>query len=103
MRLEHFRITMVDGGNFITYVKDITRESQLFGVLILRRGSPTWNRAWSSLQRKYGGVDPGWQYMGTLVGDDKKAEQQFRHRELPPKGEREYFNVITEYDPDDYQ
>ncbi len=31
---EHFRITMVDGGNFLTYVKDITRDCQLYGVMI---------------------------------------------------------------------
>jgi hypothetical protein len=29
----HFRITEVDGGDFVTYVKDITREGQILSVL----------------------------------------------------------------------
>lgn len=30
--LTHFRITVLDGGNFITYVKDCTRESQVEAI-----------------------------------------------------------------------
>jgi len=78
----------------------------------LKRGSPTWNKAWEALKAKYGEVDVGWQYMCTVIKDgdaeegiQRQAEHQFRHREFPGNGgNRTYFNAYTLVDGlDDYQ
>lgn len=75
----------------------------------LKRDSRGWASAWATVCAKYGDAEcydarsgESWQYMGTVVKDDGRVEHQFRHRSLPATGEREYFAVRGDLDPDDY-
>lgn len=78
----------------------------------LKRGSRTWDQAWSQLKTKYGDTvcyneqsGESWQYMSTVVKDSGIVEHQFRHRDLPGKAEvgYTYFAAHGTYDPEDYQ
>jgi len=68
-------------------------------IVFVREGTPEWDYMWAQL-----GPDPvelhpdtgeAWQYMGTPLFHGGRWLHQFRHRQRPPNGEREYRNIIV--------
>ena len=56
-----------------------------------------WRAAWDRLAERYGSYDccdpeshEMWAYMGSWTDERGKWHHNFRHRSLPPKGERTY-------------
>jgi len=70
----------------------------------LDRNSRGWERVWQAIATKYGDTvclneGEAWQYMGSASSDNGATwEHQFRHRALPPNGERAYENVPASAD-----
>jgi hypothetical protein len=58
-----------------------------------------WKAAWEKLLDRYGSYDccdpqthEMWQYMGSVAGASGAWQHTFRHRSLPPKGDRTYWD-----------
>jgi len=69
------------------------------GFYFVERDSAEWIRMWGYLQSVYGdcacydeSTGEVWQYMGTELKSGEWAHC-FRHRCLPPIGERKYYRV----------
>lgn len=70
----------------------------------LRRWHRGWERAWNVVKAAYGDTacrhdGEAWQYMGSyMLGDENNAVHEFRHRALPPHGERTTHHVPAQAD-----
>lgn len=87
---------------------ELTRGSVSFPWMDATRAG--WSRMWEALCARWGSYDcrhaasgECWQYMGTGTGYSQAPDwplHTFRHRMLPPRGERMYWYVPVE--PGDY-
>lgn len=78
----------------------------------LRQGSRTWEQVWEIIAKRNNGdrscydtqTGEEWQYMCTILRDNRTVQHQFRHRSL--NGERKYDTVednLTDQILNDFQ